>query len=90
VAGGVRVNGTRTEKAATTVRAGDVLTFVQADRVRVVEVLGFAARRGAASEAQTLYRDLEPPADSALVARAGPRPSGRDRRAIERLRRPSP
>src|SRR3546814_3132623 len=38
----------------------DVLTFPQARHVRVVKVLAVGARRGPASEAQTLYEDLKP------------------------------
>ena len=90
MAEGIRVNGVRTIKAATTVRAADVLTFMQGARVRVVEVTGVAERRGAAPMAQTLYRDLEPEPSGPEPARAGPRPSGRDRRTLDRLRRSAP
>ncbi len=77
-----------------------VLTFVQARRVRVVEVLALSSRRGPAPEARLLYRDLAP--DSATQNPAhnpaqipGPppghdgrgRPSGRDRRAREKFAR---
>ena len=58
VAGGkVRVNGTRVTKAAHTLKVGDVLTFPLGPGVRVVEVLGFVARRGSATVAATLYDD---------------------------------
>lgn len=59
VSSGVRVNGARTEKAHAQVRCGDVLTFKQAKAVRVVRVEAIGARRGPASEAQTLYTDLD-------------------------------
>jgi ribosome-associated heat shock protein Hsp15 len=59
VEGGVRVNGQRTVKPGTAVRSGDVLTFVQAGRVRVVEVLDPGERRGPAAEARTLYLDRD-------------------------------
>ncbi len=57
--GRLRVNRTVVTKAHYRVRIGDVLTFPQGARIRVVRVLGIAARRGPASEAQRLYEDLE-------------------------------
>jgi ribosome-associated heat shock protein Hsp15 len=57
--GGVRVNGQRVTKPAQALRPGDVLTFAQGTRVRVVRVLAPGARRGPATEAQALYVDLD-------------------------------
>lgn len=63
VSGGhLRVNGSKAAKPAHPVGAGDVLTFPQGRRIRVVEVLALAERRGPASEAQALYRDIGPDA----------------------------
>ena len=95
VAGGhVRVNGSRAAKPAHAVRAGDVLTFVQARRVRVVRIEALGERRGPAAEARRLYTDLAPePAPSAPPApryEGRGRPSGRDRRQMRKaLRRES-
>ncbi|MFN6979761.1 MAG: RNA-binding S4 domain-containing protein [Gemmobacter sp.] len=58
-AGRVRVNGARITKPGRALRAGDVLTFVQGDRVRLVRVLAPGDRRGPAAEAQGLYIDLD-------------------------------
>ncbi|MFN3614222.1 MAG: RNA-binding S4 domain-containing protein [Rubrimonas sp.] len=58
-AGGLRINGRRTDKPGAAVRVGDVLTFVQAGRVRVIEILDLGERRGPATEAQALYRDRD-------------------------------
>ena len=58
----VRVNRMPVEKAHYAVRVGDVLTFPQADRIRVVRVIGIGLRRGPASEARLLYEDLDAPA----------------------------
>ncbi|MCJ7874629.1 RNA-binding S4 domain-containing protein [Phaeobacter sp. J2-8] len=58
---GVRVDGVRVSKPSRTISPGDVLTFVQARRVRVVRVVTLGDRRGPASEAQALYEDLSPP-----------------------------
>jgi ribosome-associated heat shock protein Hsp15 len=57
--GGVRVNGQRVAKPAHGLRPGDVLTFAQGGRIRVVRMRALADRRGPASEAQALYDDLD-------------------------------
>ncbi len=97
-AGKIRVNGERISKANQTVRPGDVLTFVKARDVRVVEIVNIGDRRGPASEAQSLYSDLAPPSerkdrtlnpDDPQVATRDPgsgRPTKRERRITDRLR----
>jgi ribosome-associated heat shock protein Hsp15 len=62
--GRVRVNSERAAKPARPIAAGDVLTFPQAGRIRVVRVLAAGERRGPASEAQGLYEDLDPPIEA--------------------------
>lgn len=96
--GKIRLNSERISKANRTVKAGDVLTFVKADRVRVIEITTIASRRGSASEAQLLYNDLSPepaktsdtdpnvPAPVASRERGSGRPTKRERRDIDRLR----
>ncbi|MEM7237397.1 MAG: RNA-binding S4 domain-containing protein [Pseudomonadota bacterium] len=90
---GVRINSERTVKPAQTVRPGDVLTFTAGSLVRVVRIEATAQRRGPASEAQGLYTDLDPP-ERREPAADGPgrdagsgRPSKRERREIDALRR---
>ncbi len=61
--GHCRINGQRCGKPGHGVAVGDVLTFVQGERIRVVRVLALAERRGPAHAAQTLYADLEPASD---------------------------
>lgn len=88
-ANGLRVNGLRTQKPGARVRPGDVVTFAQAAHIRVIEVVAPGARRGPAPEAQALYIDRAPPtAPEARETprRAGPRPTGRDRRLTDALR----
>jgi ribosome-associated heat shock protein Hsp15 len=58
--GKVRVDGTPVSKPARAVGPGIVLTFPQADRVRVVRIVALGERRGPAPEAQGLYEDLSP------------------------------
>jgi ribosome-associated heat shock protein Hsp15 len=57
-AGHVRLNGKRMRAPGHAVRPGDVVTLALDRRVRVLEVVGFCERRGAASEAAATYRDL--------------------------------
>jgi len=87
-AGHVRVNGVRATKPAQAVGPGDVLTFAQAERVRVVRILELGTRRGPAPEAQTLYDDLSDPVTQDSVPPAPKfegkgRPTKRDRRKLD-------
>ena len=89
------VNGQLVAKPAFAVGPGDVLTFAQGRDVRVIRIVAPGERRGPAPEAQALYEDLDPPearpvADPGVAAPkfdGGGRPSKRDRRALDGLRR---
>ena len=59
--GHLRLNGQHCLKPGHAVGPGDVLTFVQANHVRVIRILALSARRGPAEEAQALYLDLDAP-----------------------------
>lgn len=96
-AGRLRVNSQPISKPHHQVRPGDVLTFPQGRRIRVIEVAAIGTRRGPAAEAQTLYADLAPPeprgkADTtpapkpALREPGSGRPTKKQRREIDRLR----
>jgi len=96
--GHVRLNGARV-KPAKEVRAGDSVEITIGDTVRTVLVQSMSGRRGPATEAQSLY--VETPQSMAaraehreqrrLHAAPGPqtpgRPTKRDRRALDRLRK---
>ena len=96
VDGRVRINRKRINKAHSPIKIGDILTFPQAKRIRVVRVASLGVRRGPASEAATLYEDLEPPETQAptqlIIEASGLRDPGKgrptkyDRRALERLK----
>lgn len=58
--GGLRINRQPTEKPHARLRVGDVITLPLRGQVRVIEVLALAIRRGPASEAATLFRDIPP------------------------------
>ncbi|MCM5556536.1 RNA-binding S4 domain-containing protein [Pleomorphomonas sp. JP5] len=87
--GHVRLNGRKVDDPAQPVKAGDVLTIGLHNKVRVLKVLDFAARRGSFSVASGLYEDLTPPPVAEVAAPtvdAGEgRPTKRDRRRFERL-----
>jgi ribosome-associated heat shock protein Hsp15 len=57
--GHVRVNGTPVSRPGRDIVAGDVLTFPQGARIRVIRILALGQRRGPATEAQDLYADLD-------------------------------
>jgi len=54
----IRVNRALITKPNHLLREGDVLTFPQASRIRVVRVLKLGERRGPALEAHTLFEEL--------------------------------
>ena len=96
--GAVRVNGDRITKASHAVRAGDVLTFPKDSHIRVIQIDAIGERRGPAPEAQALYTDLDPPQPKPREERPAPvqrdegagRPTKRERREIDALRRRGP
>jgi len=88
----MRVNSQKTAKPALLVGPGDTLTFPQARIVRVIRVMAVGTRRGPASEARLLYKDLAPDPPAAAPAASTPRPNGgarptkKDRRTFEQQR----
>ena len=81
-------------KPARLVRAGDLLHVTVGTARRVLRITALSDRRGPAPAARTLYEDLTPPAPPRIrQAPVGRRPMGagrptkRERRAIDRLRR---
>lgn len=81
--GHLRVNGTKVAKPSHGIGTGDVLTFPQGRRVRVVKLVALSERRGPAPEAQALYDDMTPVEEKRPPAprfEGKGRPSGKDRR----------
>jgi ribosome-associated heat shock protein Hsp15 len=61
-AGGLlRINRMPTDKAHARLRIGDVITLPLRGQVRVIEVMALAMRRGSASDARILYREISEP-----------------------------
>jgi len=93
VSGRVRVNREKNGSASRSVHVGDVLTVALDSGVRVLRIVALGDRRGPASAAQSLYEDLAPPEPTsppAQTQRPGPRPTKRERRALEALRLADP
>lgn len=95
-AGRVRVDGRKAEQASDAVKPGDTLTITLERRILVYRVLDPGTRRGPAEEARRLYDDLSPqpsttssPADALPPVRdlGSGRPTKKERRQIDRLRR---
>ena len=57
--GHLRIDGRPIDRAHAEVRIGNVLTFAQGSRVRVLRIEALPPRRGPALEAQACYRDLQ-------------------------------
>ena len=88
--GGLRIDGTPTQKTSSMVSIGNVLTFAQGEHIRVIRVEALGERRGPAPEAQGLYTDLSPPAPrSENIQPENPgfdgkgRPTKKDRRSLD-------
>ncbi|MDN5568232.1 MAG: RNA-binding S4 domain-containing protein [Paracoccus sp. (in: a-proteobacteria)] len=58
-AGGIRVNGQPCRKPGRAVRIGDTLRISANKRIRLLTVVGFADRRGPASEASLMYLEVD-------------------------------
>ena len=77
---------------------GQILTFIQGDRVRVIKIMALGSRRGPAAEAGLLYEDLTPARDASKKmsnvrqpefearGKGSGRPTKRQRRATDRLK----
>ena len=61
--GRFRLDGMVMNKPHRQALCGQVLTFIQGDRIRVIRILALGSRRGPASEASALYEDLTPARD---------------------------
>ena len=95
--GRFRLDGEVMSKPHRAAQPGQVLTFVQGDRVRVVRIVALGSRRGPATEAAELYEDLSPETPKRRVERvtetefemrekgAG-RPTKRARRETQKLK----
>ena len=95
--GRFRLDGEVMSKPHRAAKPGQVLTFTQGERVRVIRIVALGTRRGPASEAVELYEDLSPEMPKRRAERAAEasfenrekgagRPTKRDRRATQNLK----
>ena len=96
--GRFRLDGVIMSKPHRPALCGQVLTFIQGDRVRVIKITALGCRRGPASEASLLYEDLraalDVPARASKVkqpefetrSKGSGRPTKLQRRATDRLK----
>lgn len=95
--GKLRLNGEVMSKPHRTAVVGQVLTFMQQNDVRVIEIVVLGQRRGPATEAAELYNDLSPPVARTKVdettvqgfenrLRGSGRPTKRLRRETDQLK----
>ena len=92
--GHMRLNSQPVRKPGQVVKPGDILTFPQGPHVRVIEIISLAERRGSATIAQSLYRDLDPPQPRPRIGepvqaardKGSGRPTKKERRDTDRLK----
>ena len=92
--GKLRVNANKIIKPASKVKINDVLTINHINMVRIIQVQSLGSRRGPASEAQKLYKDLLEDATGASNIKyvsekpkkdTNKRPTKKDRRILDKI-----
>ena len=92
--GKVRVNSNKIIKPASKVKINDVLTINHVNAVRIIQIQSLGARRGPASEAQKLYKDLSGDATGSANNKnlsqkskkdTNKRPTKKDRRLLDKI-----
>jgi ribosome-associated heat shock protein Hsp15 len=92
--GKVRVNSNKIIKPASKVKINDVLTINHVNVVRIIQIQSIGARRGPASEAQALYKDLSADVTAASKIKdvsekskkdTNKRPTKKDRRILDKI-----
>lgn len=94
LSGKLRVNSNKIIKPASKVKINDVLTINHLNIVRIVQVQNLGTRRGPASEAKNLYKDLSGDATGAYNMKyvsekskkdINKRPTKKDRRLLDKI-----
>ena len=90
----MRVNSNKIIKPASKVKINDVLTINHVNTVRIIQIQSIGARRGPASEAQALYKDLSADVTAATKSQdvseeskkdTNKRPTKKDRRILDKI-----
>ena len=94
LSGNLRVNSIKIIKPASKVKINDVLTINHVNTVRIIQIQSIGARRGPASEAQALYKDLSADVTAASKIKdvsekskkdTNKRPTKKDRRILDKI-----
>ena len=94
LSGKLRVNSIKIIKPASKVKINDVLTINHVNTVRIIQIQSIGARRGPASEAQALYKDLSADVTAASKIKdvsekskkdTNKRPTKKDRRILDKI-----
>ena len=94
LSGNLRVNSIKIIKPASKVKINDVLTLNHINTVRIIQIQSIGARRGPASEAQALYKDLSADVTAASKIKdvsekskkdTNKRPTKKDRRILDKI-----
>ena len=94
LSGKLRVNSNKIIKPASKVKINDVLTINLTNMVRIIQVQSLGSRRGPASEAQKLYKDLSGEITDASKTKrvsekskkdTNKRPTKKDRRILDKI-----
>ena len=94
LSGKLRVNSNKIIKPASKVKINDILTINHVNMVRVIQVQSLGSRRGPASEAQQLYKDLSGDITGASNIKhvsekpkkeTNKRPTKKDRRILDKI-----
>ena len=94
LSGKLRVNSNKIIKPASKVKINDVLTINYVNTVRIIQIQSLGARRGPASEAQKLYKDLSGDATGSANNKnlsqkskkdTNKRPTKKDRRILDKI-----
>ena len=94
LSGKLRLNSNKIIKPASKVKINDVLTINHINMVRIIQVQSLGSRRGPASEAQKLYKDLLEDATGAFNIKyvseepkkdTNKRPTKKDRRILDKI-----
>ena len=94
LSGKLRVNSIKIIKPASKVKINDVLTINHVNTVRIIQIQSIGARRGPASEAQALYKDLSEDVTAASKIKdisekskkdKNKRPTKKDRRILDKI-----
>ena len=94
LSGKLRVKSIKIIKPASKVKINDVLTINHVNMVRIIQIQSLGARRGPASEAQKLYKDLSGDATGSANNKnlsqkskkdTNKRPTKKDRRLLDKI-----